>query len=113
MLIPATFSAGTWSLAFPSSNFPAGGAYTLRVVAQDLSGNTSAGTSRTFNVDYDPATAIFVDGTSGSDSNNGSCPTTTTSGCSGGPKLTIGSAITAATATLTRSSCGPGRTRVR
>ncbi len=49
----------SWSLAFPAANFPAGGTYTVRVTATDGLGLSSTVTN-TFNVDYDPATTVFV-----------------------------------------------------
>lgn len=49
VLLPATGTA-SWSLAFPATNFPADGSYTVRAVATDLGGNT-ASTSTTFTID--------------------------------------------------------------
>jgi len=49
VLLPAAGTTG-WTLAFPASNFPADGSYTVRAVAFDMVGN-SATTSRTFTSD--------------------------------------------------------------
>ena len=49
----------SWSLAFPASNFPAGGTYTVRVTATDGAALSSTATS-TFSVDYNPTTTVFV-----------------------------------------------------
>jgi hypothetical protein len=49
VLLPATGTT-SWFLAFPASNFPADGSYTVRAVATDLGGNT-ASTSTTFVMD--------------------------------------------------------------
>jgi len=65
-----------WSLAFPSSNFPAGGTYRVRTQATDVAGNTENGSQVSFYVDYDPAKTVFVNGISGSDLNDGLSPAT-------------------------------------
>ena len=57
----------SWSLPFPPSNFPDGGAYTITAQATDGASNTTPTSSRTVNVDYDQAHTLFVS-TSGSDS---------------------------------------------
>jgi hypothetical protein len=49
VLLPATGTT-SWNLAFPASNFPADGSYTVRAVATDLAGNTAT-TSTTFVMD--------------------------------------------------------------
>ena len=49
VLLPATGTT-TWTRAFPASNFPAEGTYTVRAVATDLGGST-ASTSTTFTID--------------------------------------------------------------
>ena len=41
----------SWSLAFPASNFPADGAYTVHAFATDLAGNVSAVSAATFTID--------------------------------------------------------------
>ena len=97
----------SWSLAFPASNFPAGGTYTIRVTATDGLGLSATATS-TFSVDYDPAKTVFVGGSGASDANNGLCPAPTTTGCAGkgsgsgtsGPKATIAGGLAATTSTL-------------
>lgn len=81
----------SWSLAFASSNFPAGGAYAVRVQVTDVAGNVQTGSSVAFNVDYDPAKTVFVNGASGSDANNGLTPATA--------KATIPAAVAIATNT--------------
>ncbi|HVJ98091.1 MAG TPA: Ig-like domain-containing protein, partial [Acidimicrobiia bacterium] len=85
---------GSWQFAFPTSAFPAGGTYTVRVYATDNASNTSAATSRLFHIDYNPSDTVFVSG-SGNDGNSGL--TTALA------KLTIGSALQAAQ-TNTRST---------
>ena len=47
----AALASGDWSRAFPASNFPADGAYTVRVRATDEAGNAQTPTSRTFTFD--------------------------------------------------------------
>ncbi len=48
----ATITGGTnWALTFASTNFPAEGNYTVRVVATDNGGNANSGTSATFLID--------------------------------------------------------------
>ena len=47
----ASLTGGDWSLAFPASSFPADGAYTVRVRADDAVGNAGTPTSRTFGLD--------------------------------------------------------------
>jgi hypothetical protein len=49
VLLPATGTT-SWTRAFPATNFPAEGNYTVRAVATDLGGNT-ASTSTTFTID--------------------------------------------------------------
>ncbi len=88
VLITATGTT-SWSLAFPASNFPAGGAYTVRAVGTDNTLNVSSGTSKTFNLDYDPANAVFVATTGNDSSGTGLTPTS--------PKATIGAGLVVAT----------------
>ena len=60
-------AAGTtsWSLAFPGSNFPADGSYTVRVVATD-SASASSSMSRTFTIDNtSPVNSLSLAGQSG------------------------------------------------
>ena len=47
----ATLAGGNWSYAFAAGSFPADGAYTVRVRANDVAGNTEAPSSRTFTYD--------------------------------------------------------------
>ncbi len=97
----------SWSQVFAIGNFPQGGSYTVKVTATDNAGNVST-LSRLMNIDYDPDHTLFVGGTGASDANNGLCPVSTASGCTGrgtgtgssGPKATIGAAAGLATATL-------------
>jgi hypothetical protein len=49
----------SWNLAFPITNFPAGGTYTARVVVTDTGGNSST-LSRNFYVDFNPNDTVFV-----------------------------------------------------
>ncbi|MGZ6962712.1 MAG: Ig-like domain-containing protein [Acidimicrobiia bacterium] len=73
----------SWNVAFPIANFPAGGAYTARAVAQDIALNTSsalAAATVTFFVDYNPADTVFV-APSGNAGNTGLTPAS--------PKATI------------------------
>jgi hypothetical protein len=85
-LITAT-GTGSWSLAFATANFPAGGSYTVRAVGTDVANNTSAGTSKSMNVDYDPGQTVFVAST-GTDANSGLTTTL--------PKATIAAGLQAA-----------------
>ena len=95
-----TFSAATgttsWSLQFPSANFPAGGTYTVHVKAADVAtnvntGDTPANQTRAFFIDYDPGNTVFV-ATTGSDAgtNPGSASAT--------PALTIARGVQTAQA---------------
>src|SRR5262249_28618654 len=81
----------SWSLAFTAPNFPAGGAYNIRPQVTDAAGNTNTSSPVSFYVDYNPAKAIFVNGVSGSDLNDGLSPAT--------PKATISGAVAVATDT--------------
>ena len=67
-------SWANWSLNFSTSDFPEGGAYTITAFSTDAASNNSATASQTVNVDYNPATTIFVS-SSGSDSNTGKVAT--------------------------------------
>ncbi len=106
LLTPGGTTA-SWTQAFPISNFPQGGNYSVKVTATDNAGNVST-LSRAMNVDYDPDHAVFFGGTGASDANNGLCPVSTTTGCTGrgtgggtsGPKATVGAAVGLATSTL-------------
>ena len=98
----------SWTLSFPMSNFPAGGRYDVRARAVDGATNTGSPSSTvTMYVDWNPATTVFVDGTSGSDANNGFCPDTTATSipnCTSGdptrgPKATINGALAVTSAT--------------
>jgi hypothetical protein len=80
----------SWNVAFPIANFPAGGAYTARAVGQDNVLNSSAGTSVTFNIDYDPANTVFV-ATTGNSLNSGTTPAA--------PKPTIAEGLTVSSST--------------
>ena len=88
----------SWSLSFPMSRFPAGGAYVVRSVATDSvpgTPNVDSGTSQTFYVDENPGDTVYVS-SGGSDSNNGTTATT--------PVLTLDKALQIAKTT--------GRSRV-
>jgi hypothetical protein len=98
----------SWSLSFPMSNFPAGGRYDVRARATDGASNTGApSATNTMYVDWNPANTVFVDGTAGSDSNNGFCPDTSATSipsCTSGdptrgPKATINGALAVTSAT--------------
>ena len=67
-------SWATWSLNFSTSDLPDGGAYAITAVSTDGAGNSSATASQTVDIDYNPATTIFVS-SSGSDSNTGKVAT--------------------------------------
>jgi hypothetical protein len=56
----------SWSLAFPGSNFPSGGSYTVHAQATDVAGNVEAGSTVSFAV-LGPvqATGVAVRGTEG------------------------------------------------
>ena len=95
-LITASNPAGTWTLTFPASNFPAGGTYTVRAFATDHAGNVGAGTSNTFNVDYDPNAVIFVNPAAANDTGNGQTPATADKTINGG----LADAITGRTTIL-------------
>ena len=83
-LVTITGATSPWGLAFPSSNFPAGGQYTVRVVATDGAGfSTSA--SVTFYVDYVGTDSVFV-ATTGND-------TTGTGLTTASPVATVGKGI--------------------
>ncbi len=47
----ASLSAGDWSFAFASGDFPADGSYAVRVRAHDAAGNTESPSTRTFTFD--------------------------------------------------------------
>jgi len=49
---PTTFSAGVWTYAFPDTDFPADGTYTVSVTATDQAGNAGPASDSTFA--YDP-----------------------------------------------------------
>ena len=60
VLLPATGTT-SWSLAFPATNFPADGSYTIRAVATDLGGNTaSSSTSFVMDVTNPSPTALTL-----------------------------------------------------
>ncbi len=82
-LITAT-GVATWNLAFLTTNFPAGGAYTVRAVVTDNAGFTTS-SSVTFNVDYNPSDTVFVATTGNDGSNTGLTPSS--------PLLTIGKGV--------------------
>jgi hypothetical protein len=50
-LLNAALAAGDWTRAFPASNLPADGSYTVRVFATDAAGNAESPASRTFAYD--------------------------------------------------------------
>ncbi len=60
VLLSASTAAGDWALAFPASNFPADGDYTIRVHATDAAGNAETPSSRTFAVDATAPTASLT-----------------------------------------------------
>jgi hypothetical protein len=62
VLLTATGTT-SWSLSFPSTNFPAGGEYTVRAVGTDNAANASSGTSAAFFIDYNPNAVVFVNAT--------------------------------------------------
>lgn len=82
VMITATGTT-SWTLAFPASNFPAGGQYVLSVSATDNAANGSSAVTSTFNIDYDQNAVVFVS-PSGNSSNNGLTPTTAKSTISAG-----------------------------
>lgn len=50
--LPATYSSGDWTLAFPASNFPADGTFIVRSYGTDNAGNVqSLGTAVSFHID--------------------------------------------------------------
>jgi hypothetical protein len=54
---PASLAGGTWTLAFPSTNFPADGStYTVRAYATDTAGNTQTTPTTTFTIDANAPT---------------------------------------------------------
>lgn len=73
----------SWSLPFPSANFPAGGTYKIRTRATDAAGNTDSASQVSFYLDYDPSKTTFVNGISGSDLNDGLSPATAKATISG------------------------------
>jgi hypothetical protein len=57
--LAATYSAGQWTLAFPSGNFPADGSYIVRSYATDNDGNVqSPGTAVAFGIDNTAPTMV-------------------------------------------------------
>ena len=66
----------SWSVAFPIANIPAGGQYTARATATDVAGNVSAVDVHDFFVDYNPATAVFVNTARPDDTGLGTTPAT-------------------------------------
>ena len=91
--VPATSGTTSWSL-ITTGIFPAGGAYTVTSQATDGAGNVgSPSASTTIDVDYNPSTTIFVSTSvnGGSDSNNGTSPTT--------PVLTLNHTLSLVTTT--------------
>ena len=75
---PASLAGGTWTLAFPSTNFPADGStYTVRAYATDTAGNTQTTPTTTFTIDNTaPTSAVTFPVASGSYNN-----TSWTAGC--------------------------------
>ena len=68
---PASLAGGTWTLAFPSTNFPADGStYTVRAYATDTAGNTQTTPTTTFTIDNTaPTSAVTFPVASGSYNN--------------------------------------------
>jgi len=90
-LFQTATGTSSWSLAFAAANFPAGGSYSVRAQTTDVAGNVATGSTSTFALDYDPAKAVFVNGATGADGNDGLTPATA--------KATIGAAVGIATNT--------------
>jgi hypothetical protein len=64
-------STTSWTLAFPASNFPADGSYTVRVYATDNAANTqSSATSQTFTIDKTAPVVTLTSPADGSSSTN-------------------------------------------
>ena len=90
VLLQAT-GTNNWNLSFPAGNFPSNGSYTVRAVATDLGGNTSA-TSRTFTIDRTPPTVATTFPVAGGTYND----TTWNDGCASticGTAADVGSSV--------------------
>ncbi len=99
-VLSATPSTGSWSVPFVVGHLSTGGAY--NVSAQAVGSAGTGTTTSTFDIDYNPATTIFVstpaDG--GSNSNSGTSPTT--------PVATIAHALSIATPSRNVIAVGAG-----
>ncbi len=91
---PVTASGTTnWSLLFPTSDFPDGGAYTISAQSKNGGSTTSTAATKTVDIDYTPANTIFVSPSpTGNDTTGTGSPTA--------PYATVAKALTKTTSTL-------------